>query len=407
MIRQNFYGGMPNQSIYSPVRYNTAPPAPNPPPSKAPETELPRSAAYLADYSGCGFWRMLWPNAMINAYQKGVISELTVMVLDERWYQGLKSLRVQRQATPNQVEFLKHLRQIANKYNFRLIYEIDDVIFNEDIPDYNKFKSAFVDPQIRQGGKDAMLLCDEMTVTCPFMKEYYGAKTGHQNITVIPNYPPRWWMGNLYDRRQVKWNYEKNCIGRNPKPRVLYPGSGAHFDVENRCNQNDDFAHVRDAIARTVDEFQWVFLGAYPLPLRDLVRSGKIEFHPWTHLYDYPTQVKNLNCNFFVAPLQDNAFNKAKSDLKFIEGCCYGIPTMCQDLCTYENAIHKFTTGDEMIDMIKSLLNNQSEYMKISDNMRKIAETRFLENGDNLGKYAEMYTLPYGDPNRKLLAQCN
>ena len=41
-----------------------------------------------------------------------------------------------------------------------------------------------------------MGLCDEITVTCKFMKDYYTEKTGNKNITVIPNYPPKWWIGN-------------------------------------------------------------------------------------------------------------------------------------------------------------------------------------------------------------------
>ena len=38
----------------------------------------------------------------------------------------------------------------ATSGNFRILYEIDDLVFHEDIPDYNKFKTAFVDPKIRQ-----------------------------------------------------------------------------------------------------------------------------------------------------------------------------------------------------------------------------------------------------------------
>jgi len=124
-------------------------------------------------------------------------------------------------------------------------------------------------------------------------------------------------------------------------------------------------------------------------------------------LYDYPRFIKSLNCNFFVAPLQDNNFNKSKSDLKFIEGCCYGIPTICQDLCTYEDAIQKFKTGDEMVDQIKTLVNNEKDYMKMSDNMRKIADTRWLELPQNIGKFEEVYMHPPGSPERKYLAECN
>ena len=47
-----------------------------------------------------------------------------------------------------------------------MIYEVDDILFREDIPDYNGFKGSFDNDQIRQNAIDAIKLCDEMTVTC-------------------------------------------------------------------------------------------------------------------------------------------------------------------------------------------------------------------------------------------------
>ena len=34
------------------------------------EVDMPRAVNYYADFSGCGFWRMLWPEHTLNAYQK-------------------------------------------------------------------------------------------------------------------------------------------------------------------------------------------------------------------------------------------------------------------------------------------------------------------------------------------------
>ena len=104
-----------------------------------------------------------------------------------------------------------------------------------------------------------------------------------------------------------------------------------------------------------------------------------------------------------VAPLQDNIFNRCKSDLKYIEGCALGIPTICQDMCTYENAIYKFKTGDEMVDHIDNLMSDKQRYMKAVRRGREVINKRWLENPENLGKYHELYTLPYGSSERKYL----
>ena len=240
---------------------------------------------------------------------------------------------------------------------------------------------------------------DEITVTNKFMQQYYREKTGNQNITVIPNYPPKWWMGNFYDEHKLMKNYTKN----RRKPRIVYCASGAHFDVENRVNQRDDFYHVNEVIAKTVNEFQWVFIGAFPLTLRQLVHSGQIEFHNWCRLYEYPSLLNQIQPNMLIAPLQDNTFNRAKSDLKYIEACCYGLPVACQDMGTYGEAPIRFKTGPEMIDRIRKTLKFRDTYKRVSRAARAVAEDRWLELDHNLDKYAELYKHPYKSPERKLI----
>lgn len=372
-----------------------------------PEANLPKALNYLADQSGCGLWRMMWPSHVLMCHQKMTIHDFTIMNFHPQFFSCLKSIRIQRQATEPQLNFVKWLKDLSKQFGFRIIYEIDDIIFSEDIPEYNKYKPAFVDPNIRRIAQETMALCDEITVTCRFMKDYYHEKTGNSNITVVPNYPPKFWMGHYYNENKLRFNFDKYCTGKKTKPRILYPGSGAHFDVDNRVSQNDDFAHVREVIAKTAKEFQWVFIGAYPPPLHNFIKEGIIEFHPWKRILEYPQMIYDLNVNALIAPLIENNFNKAKSDLKFIEGCCYGLPVICQDLCTYGNAIYKFKTGPEMIDQIKLALKSGTEYMQHAKKVRKIAESRFLENDENIDKYVELYTLPCKDPGRKLLNSIN
>tara|TARA_E500000318_G_scaffold60746_1_gene56352 strand:+ start:207 stop:1433 length:1227 start_codon:yes stop_codon:yes gene_type:complete len=374
-----------------------------PPPNPKPGLDLPRFLNYYADYSGCGHWRMIWPEQVMNAHNKAVVHGTTVMNVDERYYIQTKGIRIQRQATPQQLEFVKWLRQIADKNNIRLIYEIDDICFHEDIPDYNKYKTAFTDPNIRTSAQEMMAICDEITVTCPFMRDYYREKTGNKNVTVLPNFMPRFWLDRFFDNTRTMESFDKN----KKKPRILYAGSGAHFDVENRVKYKDDFYHVNEVIRKTIDKYQWVFLGAHPLPIRDLVQSGKVEFHPWKKLYEYGKGLYDLNVNMIVAPLQDNTFNKAKSDLKYIEACALGLPIACQDLCTYENAPIKFKTGDEMIAQIETTLQDRKRYKALCRKARQYADTRWLEDDKNIDCYAELYQYGVNDPKRVNLSRYN
>lgn len=370
---------------------------------KSPERDLPRFLNYYADYSGCGHWRMIWPEQVMNAHNKAVVHGTTVMNVDERYYVQAKGVRIQRQATPQQLEFVKWLRKVADKNNFRLIYEIDDICFHEDIPDYNKYKTAFTDPVIRKSAQEMMSICDEITVTCPFMRDYYRDKTDNNNVTVIPNFMPKFWLGHYENHNRTMESYDKH----KKKPRILYAGSGAHFDTEQRVKFKDDFYHVNEVIRKTVDKYQWVFLGAHPLPIRDLVQSGKVEFHPWKRLFEYGQCLYDLNVNMIVAPLQDNTFNRAKSDLKYIEACALGLPIACQDLCTYENAPIKFKTGDEMIAQIETTLQDRKRYKALCKKASQYAGTRWLEDDKNIDCYVELYQYGVGDPKRVNLSRYN
>lgn len=64
-----------------------------------PEAHAPRVLQYYADYSGCGFWRMIWPEHLLNAFNHFTVHGSTVMNLDPRYYINVKAVRVQRQAT--------------------------------------------------------------------------------------------------------------------------------------------------------------------------------------------------------------------------------------------------------------------------------------------------------------------
>ena len=359
--------------------------------NKPAEADMPRYVNYLADYSGCGHWRILWPEAVINARGDGMSQSTTAMVADPKWYQGVKAVK----------------QQVQQEYGFKIMYEVDDVVFKEVIPDYNKFKFAFDTEEIRQNCVDIINLVDEVTVTCDFMRRLYQEKTGQQNITVIPNFIPHGWMGQLFNPREIERNFNQN----KNKPRILYTGSGAHYDVDNKTGGKDDLSEVRDFVRKTVDKYQWIFVGAFPPQLADLVQQQKIEFYNWQTLLRYPHFINSLRAQLMVAPLQVNDFNRSKSDIKYIEGCILGIPCLCQNMETYSNAPNnlKFSSVEEFEDKIERILrpNKKNKYMQNVHKLRKIGEARILELDPNIGAHLEALNTPYGSSERRYLREWN
>jgi hypothetical protein len=373
------------------------------PPPEMPGQGLPRAVNYLADYGGCSFYRCMSPNLLLNLYQKAVVIESTAMVLDPRFYQEVKAVKVQRQATPIQKEFIRVLKGLSRQIGFKIIYEVDDIVFREDIPDYNRNKEAFVSDEIRNSIIDIIEMCDEVTVTCDFMKDYFKSKTNNQNVTVIPNYLLRWWFDRYYDFNKLIKNYEKN----KKKPVVSIFASGTHVDVINRTNQRDDFTAVIGAIIKSRKDFKWQFFGSYPLPLKPFIDSGEMIYSPWAQLPDFPGVVANSGSQLTFAALEDNNFNRAKSNIKLLEAGAIGLPCVCPDMVTYKDAFLKYKTGDEFIDQIKYALKDQTRYGQLCKKSREYTEKFWLESENNIGKHHEAYFTQYGSSERKFLKEVN
>ena len=371
------------------------------PPPPMPGEGLKRAINYYADYAGCGWWRMIAPELLINIDNKGIINGLTTMVIDPRFYQGISAVRLQRQATPTQLQFFNFLKEHQQTHGFKTIYEIDDVIFKDDIPDFNRCKVAFENEDILRSSLQMMRMSDEISVTCQFMKEYYIDKTGNKNITVIPNYPAKMWMDNHYDINRLMREYTKN----KKKPRIAYIGSGTHIDVANRVNQKDDFAHVVDAIIKTRDIIRWVFIGCFPLPCKPFIDRGEMEFIQWYPLKVLAKAYTETNCQAVFAPLVDCTFNRAKSNIKFLEAACCGLPGTFQDMCTYKDAFSHFTTGDELVDQLRVILKDEQVYQNYIKKSRAYADTMWLD--DHLDEFAELYFTRIGDPERRALLKLN
>lgn len=367
---------------------------PPPMPIEMPETKLPRVLNYYADYGGCGFWRMIWPEFLLNFYQKMVCTGMTQMVLDVRFYQTLKAIRFQRQATEHQMLFIKELNKVKKDLGLRLLYEVDDVVFKEDIPEYNRCRDAFNDDKIVKNILEIIELMDEMTVTCQFMKDYYIEKTGNKKITVIPNYAPKFWLDRFYNPKKLSENFDKN----KKRPRVLYSGSGTHIDVLNRTGMKDDFSHVINEIIKARKKFKFVWKGCYPLALRPFIDSGEMEYVDWSPLPDYPKGLIDTNCAVTFAPLIDNIFNKSKSNIKMIESGALGMPGTYQNMCTYEAAEHKFNDGKDLIAKLEYLTSDEDVYMKESAKARKYAEGLWLE--DHIDEYEGLYLTGWGSKER-------
>ena len=376
-------------------------------PAPIPGLDLKRALTYLADYGGCGFYRCMGPDFLLNLHQKAVVVESTAMILDPRFYSTVEAIKFQRQATPQQKDFIKAIKQLINNTtNHRvkkLIYEVDDVVFAEDIPIYNKNREAFTDKQIQSSIMEILQSMDEITVTSDYFRDYMISKTGNKKVSTVPNYLMKWWFDRYYNLGDLIKKFEKN----KKKPVVAIFASGTHVDVANRNNQKDDFEMVSPYIIKTRQDFQWHFYGSYPRALQPYIDRGDIKFFQWVQIPDFAETMANSGAQMTFAALQNNEFNKCKSNIKLIESGALGLPCVCPDMVTYKDAFLKYSSGDEFIDCLKSTLKNQTVYAEQCKKARTYAEKFWLDTEENLMKHHEIYFTPFGSPERKFIKQQN
>lgn len=197
------------------------------------------------------------------------------------------------------------------KYNSPLrIFTLDDLITNP--PQKSSFfKLSFRDAKSRL--RKALSLSDRMIVSTQPLADLCQSMI--QDIRILPNMlERRQWGGLSSKRRQGK------------RPRVGWAGAQQH---------QGDLELFIDVVKATAAEVDWVFFGMCLDELKPYVK----EIYEFQLSYqDYLARLASLNLDLAVSPLEINAFNEAKSNLRLLEYGYLGWPVICTDIYPYQNA---------------------------------------------------------------------
>jgi glycosyltransferase involved in cell wall biosynthesis len=221
------------------------------------------------------------------------------------------------------------LADLKKKYGFKVCVDLDD--FWTLHPRHN------MSTIWRLGGTEELLksfvsLADAVTVTTARLAEQ--VQTLNKNVHVIPNALP-YGQGQFLDAR-----FESE------KMRFLYAGGGTHFwDLKTLTIP---FSKVN--VSKTFDNSEFILCGYHADPnhpeserewnkiestfnlngkLKNYVRRTTI---PLTHYMDH-----YRHCDVAIIPLEDNNFNKFKSNLKVLESGCNNSPVIVSDVEPYSN----------------------------------------------------------------------
>ena len=347
--------------------------------------------------SGCVHVR-LWNNMhYINAnYEKYRTRIVTspIPIFDANFLSQVRCIIIHRLVNGVQLEWLKRYKELAPKFNIKLISEYDDQFSpfkNESIPEWNMSslhpRNYELDDKIIA---EACQYLDGIIVSTYWLAKCFREKFNYENCYIIENANPR-----------SLWQLERRTEFNTEKPKVMFAGCPQHFrNPQPICPQYPVgvTGHIGDFSRAWID---WVimhvnkgdidFHTSCDIPyFWDGIRD-KIQVHPWVDTNNYPGNMCRIRPEFIIAPLRNCVFDKMKSDIKRVDCACMGtilmgtkfeegpyanIPCGLGENCTVEDIDKMFEFGKQNWKAL-----TESEYNWLNKN------GRFIESDEHVSKW--------------------
>jgi glycosyltransferase involved in cell wall biosynthesis len=335
---------------------------------------------YPSDKNGCGYYRSIVPFSYLMSSQNFDSPFMFGFNFDVSFIQRANWIRFQRQVTEAQKAIFTEYKNLIKKYNFqtKLTYDIDDLV--HEIEDCNILAYQYYTQTRKDNLIELFKLSDMVTFSTQFLKDYYEERHGIKHSHVIPNFLPKFLWGNCGKRDK----YNKSKSG---KLRILWTGSASHIA------RGGDMEFLLPVIEKTLNEFEWVFLGTCPPSL-----LGRVEFHDWEEFYTYPAHLDAVDADVGIVPVKDHIFNYAKSDLKLLEYSAVGLPSICSSIGNgmgpYDLVKDSFVIenkADLWYQALKNFEKDQDLRKKYLEVGRNELNRRWLENPENISLYTKLY----------------
>ena len=257
-----------------------------------------------------------------------------------------------------------------------IFMEIDDNVLS--IPPYNQAHEVYSPrSEVRRRCLEQMRKSDGVIVSTPYLKEIYSEF--NSNIHVVPN----------------SINFKKwDSLKRKKKPgiRIGWAGGSAH---------EGDFDEVKDAILGICKKYpnvKFVLVnGPAANGLPEWAKGVKQIEHKmmWTPILKYPQMLADLDIDIGISPLVDSAFNRGKSNLKWLENAALGIPTVAMNVGHFAHTLTHCDTAmlandsDEFFKHLETLINDRKLRKEIGNSARVHAEINFNID-ENIKKYCRI-----------------
>jgi GT2 family glycosyltransferase/glycosyltransferase involved in cell wall biosynthesis len=270
----------------------------------------------------------------------------------------------QRQAEESQIDIMRQYREALPHAFF--VYEIDDAL--SAVPE-KSWHRPFMPLDIDARTEKAVALCDAVTVTTePLRQHMLSICEPGTAVRVVPNMLAREDV-QLADGMRRKTLAEPQ-LRKDDKLRIGWGGGIGH---------HGDLALLNDVFAELRDEVTWVFLGMQP----DVPLGTSVEFCGATGPQQYLQALASIEVDLVVAPLEENLFNRCKSNLRLVEAgaCCY--PVIASPVDPYKTntppLVGYADSPEEWVSLIREFISwDKARREFAGERMRRWVETNYV-----------------------------
>lgn len=232
-------------------------------------------------------------------------------------------------------ELFNQLISLSRKFNKTILYDIDDLVIDTkytDQLDYtrslNFYEKANYDAMVTNYGL-LMSMCDGVVTTTIELKKQLKKYTEY----VLLN-------RNLASSQliEISNQVQHNYLKKSKEIKIGYfSGSITH---------NENFELIKTAIVAILEKFDNVkiyVIGYLDLPKELEKYRHRFVTHDYVDWKELPKLISEVDIN--LAPLKDTIFNKAKSEIKWIEASIVKVPTIASDIGSFNEMIINEKTG--------------------------------------------------------------
>ena len=217
-----------------------------------------------------------------------------------------------------------------------------------------------------------MGIFDGFTVSTENLKEFYKEYADPDDIYVCPNSLNWKWRDEIYNM-----DFSKSKLFKKGKDeiRIAWLGSASHWENLN---------HIEKPIIEILRKYPNVTFyvsGLFGDLFNDKGVQNQIKKIPWAELKKWPERNREINADIGLAPLADNMFNRAKSNLRILEYASARVPVICSPIEPYQvfsDTEVKFATEkDEWFDAMEELIKDETKRKKLAHNLYVRAKKDF------------------------------